>query len=221
MFTALHGVNGLSTELPPMTDAALIIFTRNPELGKCKTRLAATIGDENALEVYKFLIRHTAQVTKNLPFDCFVYYSQQVHKDDYWDDTSYKKAVQTDGDLGLKMQTAFTELFAKGYKYVAIIGSDLFDIRSEDLLSGMDKLKTHDAVIGPAHDGGYYFLGLKEELPQLFQNKNWGSDTVLEDTLSNLTNKSVASLPIRNDIDYFEDIKDKVEFKPFIPQHLL
>lgn len=203
-----------------MTDAALIIFTRNPELGKCKTRLAATIGDENALEVYKFLITHTAQITKDLPFDCFVYYSEQVHKNDYWDDAIYKKAAQTEGDLGLKMQTAFTELFAKGYKYVAIIGSDLFDLKSEDLVSGIEQLKTHDAVIGPADDGGYYFLGLKEVLPLLFKNKNWGSDTVLQDTLSDLANKSVASLPIRNDIDYFEDIKDKVEFKPFIPEHL-
>lgn len=203
-----------------MTEAALIIFTRNPELGKCKTRLAATIGDENALAVYKFLLNHTVEITKDLPFDRFVYYSERVHHQDIWDESVYNKAVQVEGDLGLKMQTAFEELFAIGYERVAVIGSDLFDLQTEDLINGLEALKANDAVIGPAHDGGYYFLGLKAVDPQLFQNKQWGTDTVLKDTLNDLEDKKLATLPVRNDIDYLEDIKGRAEFEPFIPKHL-
>ena len=204
-----------------MTDAALIIFTRNPELGKCKTRLAATIGDANALEVYKFLLDHTVAITEQLPFDRYVFYSEQLHKDDRWNDTIFKKEVQISGDLGQKMQAAFELLFSKGYSRVAVIGSDLFDLRSEDLIKGLEMLQDHQVVLGPAQDGGYYFLGLTELHPQLFKNKKWGTDTVYRDTLSDLGEKKLGKLPVRNDIDYFEDIKDKPEFKPFIPKHLL
>lgn len=204
-----------------MTDAALIIFTRNPELGKCKTRLAATIGDANALEVYKFLLDHTVAITEELPFDRYVFYSEQLHRDDRWNDTIFKKEVQVSGDLGQKMQAAFELLFNKGYSRVAVIGSDLFDLRSEDLIRGLEMLQDHEVVLGPAHDGGYYFLGLTELHPQLFKNKNWGTNTVYKDTLNDLGEKKLGKLPVRNDIDYFEDIKDKLEFKPFIPKHLL
>ena len=220
MSMVLVGVSGSQTEFPPMNDAALIIFTRNPELGKCKTRLAATIGDSNALEVYKYLIGHTVGITKELPFDCFVYYSEKIHTGDTWEDSIYQKAVQVSGDLGVKMKSAFQDLFTKGYKRVAIIGSDLFDLQSDDLIAGLQALSSNEVVLGPAQDGGYYFLGITEMIPQLFTNKEWGTDTVLADTLSNLKDKSVALLPVRNDIDYFEDLKDRPEFEPFIPEHL-
>ena len=203
-----------------MTDAALIIFTRNPELGKCKTRLAATIGDQNALEVYQFLLDHTVSITQDLPFDKYVFYSEKVHHNDRWDENIYQKEIQSEGDLGLKMRAAFEQLFAKGYKKLAIIGSDLFDLQSQDLIDGLELLDQYEAVIGPAQDGGYYFLGMTQLIPEVFENKEWGTDTVLMDTLTDLLNKNFGSLPVRNDIDYFEDIKDKAEFQRFIPEHL-
>ncbi|MDC7997363.1 TIGR04282 family arsenosugar biosynthesis glycosyltransferase [Gilvibacter sediminis] len=203
-----------------MTDSALIIFTRNPELGKCKTRLAATIGDQNALEVYQFLLDHTVSITRDLPFDKYVFYSEKVHNNDRWDENIYQKEVQSEGDLGLKMRSAFEQLFAKGYKKLAIIGSDLFDLQSKDLIDGLALLDQHEAVIGPAQDGGYYFLGMTHLIPEIFEKKEWGTDTVLMDTINDLLNKNFSSLPVRNDIDYFEDIKDKAEFQRFIPEHL-
>lgn len=204
-----------------MTDAALIIFTRNPELGKCKTRLAASIGDKNALDVYKILIDHTVEITKDLPFDCHVYYSEAVAKNDAWDNAVYQKARQTGDHLGIRMRSAFETMFAAGYKKVAIIGSDLFDLTADDLINGIELLNTFEVVLGPAQDGGYYFLGLKEIIPQIFENKNWGTDSVYKDTLADLANKNVGQLPLRNDIDYFEDLKHIPEFKPFIPKTLL
>ena len=63
----------------PTSKNLLLIFTRNPELGKCKTRLAATIGDENALALYQFLLKHTAEITRHVTADKYVYYSVQYH----------------------------------------------------------------------------------------------------------------------------------------------
>ena len=64
----------------PVSKKALIVFTRNPELGKCKTRLAATIGDQSALDVYRFLLDHTVKITSPLRADVYVYYSEKIRE---------------------------------------------------------------------------------------------------------------------------------------------
>ena len=99
----------------------LLIFTRNPELGKCKTRLAATVGDQAALDIYNFLLQHTAKVTSQLSCDKAVYYSEEIWQDDVWDANTYEKKLQEGSDLGEKMINAFKEGFAAGYKNIIVI----------------------------------------------------------------------------------------------------
>ncbi len=202
-----------------MTNQALIIFTRNPELGKCKTRLAATIGDQAALDIFRFLVKHTAEITAALEIDCFVYYSEELMTGDLWDDARFNKCVQVGDDLGQKMQHAFQEIFNLGYSKVGIIGSDLYDLTTTELSQGFALLETNEVVLGPAQDGGYYFLGLTQLLPEIFKDITWGTATVARETLSKLTDYKVAKLAVRNDVDYYSDIKDIPEFKPFI-KHL-
>lgn len=197
----------------------LLIFTRNPELGKCKTRLAATIGDEAALEVYKFLLAHTVKITSNLNVAKRVYYSEQIREDDSWDDRVYDKKHQVGSDLGERMAHAFQEGFADGYEKIGIIGSDMFDLTQEDIEDAFLRLEDNDYVIGGADDGGYYFLGMKEFNPALFQNKKWGTDTVFKDTIEDLEGQKVYLTETRNDIDRYEDIKDIPAFQPFL-KHL-
>ena len=204
----------------PTSDKALLIFTRNPEMGKCKTRLAATVGDDAALHIYKFLLRHTAEITETLKVDKFVYYSEGLHTEDVWDDNRYTKRTQHGNDLGARMENAFAEVFASGYRKVIIIGSDLYDLSQTDLENAFQKLNDHDFVVGPAEDGGYYLLGMKSLKPELFAHKNWGTETVLEDTLKDMKTESVAQLDLRNDVDYFEDIKDIEAFQRFLPKSL-
>ena len=103
-----------------MTKNLILIFTRNPELGKCKTRLAKTIGDENALTIYKMLLQHTATIVEQSPFDKAVYYSVKVRHNDLWDDTIYQKHQQHGDDLGQRMKNAFRNSFDKGYEKVLI-----------------------------------------------------------------------------------------------------
>lgn len=197
-------------------DQLLLIFTRNPELGKCKTRLAAVIGDEAALEIYKFLLRHTVSVTRGLALHKRVCYSESIQQDDYWDPHIYQKVLQEGSDLGARMLGAFKQGFAEGYDKIIIIGSDMYDLQATDLEEAFRRLDGADYVLGPARDGGYYLLGMKATDPRLFSDKDWGSPTVLEATLKDLENKSMALLPEKNDIDVYEDIRDVPVFEQFI-----
>ncbi len=88
----------------PTSDKALLIFTRNPELGKVKTRLAGGVGDVAALDIYKFLLRHTVSITQNLSVDKQVFYSEKIRASDYWDENRFTKKLQHGNDLGARMQ---------------------------------------------------------------------------------------------------------------------
>lgn len=194
----------------------LLIFTRNPELGKCKTRLAASVGDKTALAIYIFLLEHTVSVTNSLNFTKEVYYTNSIRKDDLWDPGVYQKKTQQGSDLGERMANAFKAGFKSGYKRIAIIGSDLYDLSKEDLEEAFKKLRSNDFVLGPASDGGYYLLGMTHFVPDIFKNKDWGSSTILEDTLADLKNKNVYLLETRNDVDVLEDIVNVPVFRPFL-----
>jgi rSAM/selenodomain-associated transferase 1 len=196
----------------------LMIFTRNPELGRCKTRLAASVGEETALEIYCFLLEHTAGVTRGLKADKRVYFSERIGRNGPWDESCFQKAVQRGGDLGERMTRAFEEGFEEGYEHIIIIGSDLYDLQEEDLKNAFEKLEKSDFVIGPALDGGYYLLGMKRLDPKLFKGKHWGGPTVLKETLEDLKENSVCLLSAKNDVDVLEDIIDHPAFQPFLKQ---
>ncbi len=194
----------------------LLIFTRNPELGKVKKRLAAGIGDEAALKVYKHLLQHTVEVTRNLQVEKWVCYSETIPEVDIWEKEIFSKKLQHGKDLGERMEQAFSEAFRTGFQKVVIIGSDLFDIQKKDLKMAFLALNDHKYVVGPAQDGGYYLLGMKKPTPQLFVNKDWGTARVLEQTLGDLKHEKLKLLPVRNDIDTFEDMKPHPELMKLI-----
>ena len=200
----------------PTSKRALIIFTRNPELGKCKTRLAKIVGDENALAIYKILLQHTVEITKDLNVDKYVYYSDSAVKNDVWNEDIFRKKKQEGEDLGRRMDNAFLDLFSMGYEKVIIIGSDMYDLNKTDLENAYSCLEKNDVVIGPASDGGYYLLGMKKPYPLIFKNKNWGTHTVFEDTMADLCDHSVCKLQERNDIDVYEDIVGLDIFQKFL-----
>jgi len=198
-----------------MTKNALIIFTRNPELGKCKTRLAKTIGDKSALDIYKYLLQHTAIVAKKVEARRYVFYSEHINHNDIWNVAHFKKKLQTGHDLGERMLNAFKNLLNSGYEKVVIIGSDLLDLSEDIIDDALEKLDFNDVVIGPAKDGGYYLLGMKTLHPEVFKNKTWGTETVRQETLNDLQNSNVFLLQELNDIDTFEDMKHYNQLKPF------
>ena len=184
----------------------LLIFTRNPELGKAKTRLAKTVGDETALEIYKFLLERTRDISSKVNADKAVYYSVKIRENDIWNPNIYQKYQQFGDDLGIRMLNAFKNGFEAGYEKVMIIGSDLYDLSEKNIEKAFVALDTNDVVIGPAEDGGYYLLGMNSLQENVFKNKEWGTASVRKDTLTNLTDKKVKLLEFKNDIDVYEDI---------------
>ena len=196
---------------------ALLIFTRNPVPGKCKTRLAAAIGEQAALNIYIYLLQHTASPCAGLPdVQKFVYFSESLGDGTIWDTDTFDYRLQQGADLGLRMQRAFEDAFKSGYREVIVIGSDLLELHTSDLERAFDLLSENEAVLGPAQDGGYYLLGLTKPIPGIFQNKAWGTKTVLKETLGDLRKFKTALLPERNDIDQYEDIEGNPVFEPFL-----
>lgn len=193
-----------------------MIFTRPPVQGKVKTRLAADVGEEAALKIYKFLLEHTVSVTRDLEVVKQVHFSEEILSDHVWDPGIYEKKLQRGKDLGERMKNAFEEGFQNGYKNIIIIGSDLFDLCQDDLENAFRLLQDHDLVIGPAEDGGYYLLGMKSLFPQIFQKKKWGTSSVFQETIRDLREENIAYLEYRNDVDIYDDIKGKKEFQQFL-----
>lgn len=177
----------------------LIVFARHPEWGKVKTRLAASAGEAKALSVYKKLLDHTWQITEGLLCRKIVYYDTGIIDDDIWSD-KFEKASQRGDDLGERMSNAFADL---NFKKAIIIGTDCPELTSEQIKSAFDHLDSNDVVIGPAHDGGYYLLGMRHFYPALFTGIKWSTGTVLWRTIDKCLqlNLKVQQLATLHDID--------------------
>lgn len=186
---------------------ALIIFVKNPVPGKVKTRLAATVGNEAATDIYRKLLWHTHKVTLPLSCDRFVFYADEINLNDIWEDKDFQKVVQQGQDLGARMLHAFEWVFELGYTSVCIIGSDCMEITEALLRSAFDALTQNDVVIGPSADGGYYLLGMKKSIPELFVNKPWSTTKVFELTMEDIINQQLRlqQLDTLRDIDTEED----------------
>jgi len=183
----------------------LIIFVKNIILGRVKTRLAKTIGDEGAFQIYSELVGITEKETQKVDADRHIYFSDVIISSKWEGD---EKFVQEGADLGIRMQNAFLNGFAQGYENIVVIGSDLPDISKEVIEAGFEQLNSNDVVFGPADDGGYYLLGMSQMTTSIFENKPWSQSTLLNKTLQELSEqqKSVGLLPPLNDIDTFEDL---------------
>lgn len=186
----------------------LLIFVKNPIKGKVKTRLARTMGENSALQIYEQLLAYTVNITKEVHTDRAVFYSDFVEENDIWPNEHYLKQVQQGADLGRRMENAFCWAFEQLYQQVVIIGSDCPELTTRIIHQAFDALATANVVIGPATDGGYYLLGLVKSIPELFINKAWSSPTVFNSTLADLhkLHKAYTLLPTLQDVDREEDL---------------
>ena len=116
--------------------------------------------------------------------DVHVYFSDLVIEE-IWGNK--EKFVQKGSDLGERMmEDAFKKSFDKGYKRVIGVRSDLPDLSSEIMTEGLEALKLSDTVFGPSEDGGYYLVGMTYLIPQIFKNKAWSTESLLDDTITEL-----------------------------------
>lgn len=186
----------------------LIIFVKNEEAGKVKTRLAKTVGNEKALEIYRKLLGYTFELVKPLEVEKEVCYSSFIGEDDLWNEESYSKQLQQGDDLGERMAEAFRRSFEeKGMGKVVIIGSDCAELTIDILQEAFSRLEDHDVVIGPANDGGYYLLGMRKFIPELFTGISWSTEAVLEQTFekADKVNAGYYELQELHDVDIEAD----------------
>lgn len=185
----------------------LLIFIRNPQLGKVKTRLACTLGDSEALRIYLLLLDKTRAAALDCPAERWLFYSDFVAENDAWLPAHFQKKIQDSGDLGARMAAAFRQAFEAGAQKVVIIGSDCPDLSGKILQQAFELLESSDFVLGPVPDGGYYLLGMKTLEPAVFQDIEWSTETVRAKTIQKITalGKSFTLLPMLSDVDTEED----------------
>jgi len=185
---------------------SLIIFIKNPALGKVKTRLAATLGDEVALDIYHKLSARTREVVTDVDFPRYLYYSDFIDWNDDWDNALFIKRLQQGADLGERMLNAFIATLCQ-HSPAMIIGSDCPLLTPGILQEAFNQLEQHPFVLGPALDGGYYLLGMHEPCAELFQAMEWSTDSVARVTLERIAkrNQACALLPPLPDVDEAAD----------------
>jgi hypothetical protein len=186
----------------------LMVFAKNPELGKVKTRLAKTLGEKKALEIYLKLLEHTYAIADKTFADKAIFYSDKIEDFDILDYYKFPKFLQKGRDLGERMDRAFGEAFGQDYDKVVIIGSDCYELTSDIIEDAFKLLDDHNVVLGPAADGGYYLLGMDRHYSHLFRDKKWSTPDVLLDTILD-TKKlklSYSLLPTLTDVDEEKDL---------------
>jgi len=193
-----------------MNGPLLLVFLKNPELGMVKTRLAAGIGDAQALAVYQRLLEVTASACEPLPVRKEAWYAQRLPRDGERQMPGVPARIQVGHDLGDRMEHAFSAAFTIGHSPVIIIGTDCPGLTSAILQEAIDALAAHDAVIGPARDGGYYLLGLRAPFADVFRNKQWSTSSVFAETMADLDRAGRSTYVLREliDVDTEADLHD-------------
>lgn len=195
-----------------MNKSALGIIFRIPEYGKIKKRLAAHIGNEEALKAYSSMLHETFKKVRQLSrqdnsIDVYGFYDGTISKNE-----SLLKDIQTmpqDGrDLGEKMYNAIKYLHETGYKKFVLIGADSPDLPIHYIKDAFLKLNDYELVLGPTEDGGYYLIGMNRPLSAIFKDIQWGSSNVLHDTIKKAENKEIRYflIPFWYDIDTPDDL---------------
>lgn len=191
----------------------LIIFTRFPEPHKTKTRLIPALGPDGAADLQQCMTRRTLDTVRKLaasiPLSLEVRFeggTAQKMAQHFGSDVSYRP--QGSGDLGARMERAFADAFREGACRTVIVGTDCPDLSQDLLRDAFRHLATSDLVLGPAVDGGYYLIGLRHPTPPLFDSIQWGSEEVLEKTISLAGNLAldVSLLRTLSDVDRPEDL---------------
>jgi rSAM/selenodomain-associated transferase 1 len=190
-----------------------VLMLKYPEAGMVKTRLAAEIGDKQALALYLAFINDTLETLSGLDFDIIL----SIYRNETGSDESanpfgeYPTFRQRGRDLGERQYNSLEDAYGMGYDKVFLLAGDSPDIESDFIAGAADTLDHADAVIGPCEDGGYYLLGVKKECLDIgiFHGIEWGSEKVMDGIRHNFKKLGMTlfELPIWYDIDTLDDLR--------------
>jgi uncharacterized protein len=192
---------------------SLIVFTRYPIPGKTKTRLIPALGEAGAANLHRQMTEHTLAQVRQLRADGVaieIHYAgiQSDRELADWLGADLVYRGQGDGDLGDRMARSMKTAVEAGYDRVIIIGTDCPGLTTDILQLAFEQLHDRDLVLGPAIDGGYYLIGLRRFMPELFVGISWGTSMVRQQTIEIAIELglSMGDLPLLADIDRPEDL---------------
>jgi uncharacterized protein len=186
---------------------ALLVFAKTPQPGKVKTRLLAAVSAKVAAALHEACVVDTLRVVRKMRgCDVFVfaaggmgYFRKLVKK--LGGGARVRVLPQRGLNLGARMENAFGKCFRMGYREVVVIGTDTPWMGAERVRQAFGKLRANDVVIGPAEDGGYYLLGTRKLVPEIFQKIPWSTERVLELTLNVIAKERLTGRLLRRDFD--------------------
>jgi uncharacterized protein len=197
-----------------MTHETLILFTRFPVAGRAKTRLIPRLGADGAAQLQREMTEHMAgrvwPLLKRRGVKLEVRFEDGSQEDmRRWLGNAFSFSPQGDGDLGARMRRATNEAFESGAEAVVVIGADCPDLDAAVVERTFDSLRAQPLVFGPAKDGGYYLVGLRTNMPQLFEDIVWGTNSVLETSVAKARKIGVEPflLPELSDVDEPDDLE--------------
>jgi uncharacterized protein len=191
-------------------DNAIILFARDPILGKVKTRLSPLLDEETILQLYTCFLHDSIDKIRQLKnADLFIGVAPSNQSGFFTGTpgTDTRLFVQEGKELGDKMRRAIQDRFEEGYERAVIIGSDSPSLPVAYIEQAFSSDK--DMVLGPSTDGGYYLIGMRGKLAEVFDGVAWGTGMVLQETFEHIAKNDIELelLPVWYDIDSPEDLK--------------
>ncbi len=188
---------------------ALILMTRVPVPGKTKTRLMPHLSAEECAGFHEACLQDIVRVQRELKKPTNIFYSEELTEKFVSMFPKESRFISQEGDnLGERMSQAF-RISLQDYKFTVMVGSDLPHLTVRILQSAFEALEQHDVVLGPALDGGYYLIGLKQFIPDLFTGITWGSSEVFSQTIERVHSLGLSYrlLQTMQDLDTIEDLR--------------
>lgn len=195
-----------------MAEKRILLFVKLPLPGMVKTRLAATVGDERAVELYDAMVRDEINALDATGIPLTICHAPVAPLDAYRDWLGRHRSfqLQEGEDLGERMARAFETAFSKGADRIVLLGSDLPAIRPHDVSDAFDAVAEHGAALAPGGDGGYSLVGFTREAftPEVFDGIPWSTPRVLPKTLAAFArqDRPVHLLPTIPDVDTVNDL---------------
>lgn len=193
-----------STVTPP-----LAILLKAPRLGLVKTRLAAEVGDRHALRLYRVMAGRVLVAVRTAGLDAIIWFTppEAQAEMEFWLGDSWEFRPQVTGDLGARL-AATARVVPRGHPWIAVC-ADCPSITATALRQACAHLEHASVVIGPTYDGGYYLIGGRTPLPDIFTAMPWGTNRVLAETRVRLARISAVwhELPMLRDVDTAEDAR--------------
>ncbi len=195
------------------SDQVVILFIKAPLPGGVKSRLAAVLGPDVAADLYRRLILDSVDTLAATGYSVRIHYSPPEAAGLVAELLGRERQLlaQSGADLGNKMENAFYDAFSAGYERAILVGSDIPELTGTIINEAFDALEGHDAVLGPAADGGYYLIGFRRETMRsdAFHGVVWSTSAVFGETMKIMRAKAlqVHVLPQLNDLDSAADLE--------------